>query len=172
MNSITDVGGIRVGHYQRLDPDASLGAGWACGVTVVLPPPGTVGAVDCRGGAPGTRETDLLDPANSVRFVDALLLAGGSAYGLAAADGVMRWLEEHRRGVAMDSGVVPIVPGAVIFDLPVGGWNCRPTADFGYSACAAAGVDVAVGTVGVGVGRAPERSRAVSGLHRLPCSPV
>lgn len=60
MNSITDVGGIRVGHYQRLDPDASLGAGWACGVTVVLPPPGTVGAVDCRGGAPGTRETDLL----------------------------------------------------------------------------------------------------------------
>ncbi len=71
MNSITDVGGIRVGHYQRLDPDASLGAGWACGVTVVLPPPGTVGAVDCRGGAPGTRETDLLDPANSVRFVDA-----------------------------------------------------------------------------------------------------
>lgn len=152
MNSITDVGGIRVGHYQRLDPDASLGAGWACGVTVVLPPPGTVGAVDCRGGAPGTRETDLLDPANSVRFVDALLLAGGSAYGLAAADGVMRWLEEHRRGVAMDSGVVPIVPGAVIFDLPVGGWNCRPTADFGYSACAAAGVDVAVGTVGVGVG--------------------
>lgn len=87
-----------------------------------------------------------------MRFVDALLLAGGSAYGLAAADGVMRWLEEHRRGVAMDSGVVPIVPGAVIFDLPVGGWNCRPTADFGYSACAAAGVDVAVGTVGVGVG--------------------
>ena len=66
MNSITDVGGIRVGHYQRLDPDASLGAGWACGVTVVLTPPGTVGAVDCRGGAPGTRETDLLDPANSV----------------------------------------------------------------------------------------------------------
>ena len=107
MNSITDVGGIRVGHYQRLDPDASLGAGWACGVTVVLTPPGTVGAVDCRGGAPGTRETDLLDPANTVRFVDAVLLAGGSAYGLAAADGVMRWLEEHERGVAMDGGVVP-----------------------------------------------------------------
>ncbi|WP_170926926.1 P1 family peptidase, partial [Mycobacterium avium] len=87
MNAITDVGGIRVGHHQRLDPDASLGAGWACGVTVVLTPPGTVGAVDCRGGAPGTRETDLLDPANTVRFVDAVLLAGGSAYGLAAADG-------------------------------------------------------------------------------------
>ncbi|OSC41111.1 P1 family peptidase [Mycobacterium decipiens] len=160
MNSITDVGGIQVGHYQRLDPNASLGAGWACGVTVVLPPPGTVGAVDCRGGAPGTRETDLLDPANSVRFVDAVLLAGGSAYGLAAADGVMRWLEEHQRGVAMGVGVVPIVPGAVIFDLPVGGWNCRPTAEFGYLACTAAGggeggahdAVLAVGTVGAGVG--------------------
>ncbi len=138
MNSITDVGGIRVGHHQRLDPDASLGAGWACGATVVLTPPGTVGAVDCRGGAPGTRETDLLDPVNSVRFVDAVLLAGGSAYGLAAADGVMRWLEEHERGVAMGTGVVPIVPGAVIFDLPVGGWGCRPTAEFGYAACDAA----------------------------------
>ncbi len=158
MNAITDVGGIRVGHYQRLDPDASLGAGWACGVTVVLTPPGTVGAVDCRGGAPGTRETDLLDPANTVRFVDAVLLAGGSAYGLAAADGVMRWLEERERGVAMDGGVVPIVPGAVIFDLPVGGWQCRPTAEFGYAACAAASQDsadataMAVGTVGAGVG--------------------
>jgi L-aminopeptidase/D-esterase-like protein len=159
MNSITDVGGIRVGHYQRLDPDASLGAGWACGVTVVLTPPGTVGAVDCRGGAPGTRETDLLDPANSVRFVDAVLLAGGSAYGLAAADGVMRWLEEHERGVAMGGGVVPIVPGAVIFDLPVGGRDCRPTAEFGYLACQAADAAfgaqadaLAVGTVGAGVG--------------------
>lgn len=156
MNALTDVGGIRVGHYQRLDPDASLGAGWASGVTVVLTPPGTVGAVDCRGGAPGTRETDLLDPANTVRFVDAVLLAGGSAYGLAAADGVMRWLEEHERGVAMKGGLVPIVPGAVIFDLPVGGWDCRPTAEFGYAACEAAceaaGATVAVGTVGAGVG--------------------
>lgn len=160
MSSITDIGGIRVGHYQRLDPDASLGAGWASGVTVVLAPPGTVGAVDCRGGAPGTRETDLLDPVNSVRFVDAVLLAGGSAYGLAAADGVMRWLEEHQRGVAMGAGVVPIVPGAVIFDLPVGGWGQRPTAEFGYLACDAAVSDqdpgatasLAVGTVGAGVG--------------------
>ncbi len=149
---ITDVGGIRVGHYHRLDPDASLGAGWACGVTVVLTPPGTVGAVDCRGGAPGTRETDVLDPANTVRFVDAVLLAGGSAYGLAAAAGVMRWLEEHERGVAMEGGVVPIVPGAVIFDLPVGGWDRRPTAEFGYLACDAAGGATAVGTVGAGVG--------------------
>jgi L-aminopeptidase/D-esterase-like protein len=156
MNSITDVEGIRVGHHQRLDPDASLGAGWACGVTVVLTPPGTVGAVDCRGGAPGTRETDLLDPANSVRFIDAVLLAGGSAYGLAAADGVMCWLEEHERGAAMGGGVVPIVPAAVIFDLPVGGWDCRPTAEFGYEAARAAfeaqAGALAVGTVGAGVG--------------------
>jgi L-aminopeptidase/D-esterase-like protein len=157
MNTITDVGGIGLGHYQRLDPDASLGAGWACGVTVVLTPPGTVGAVDCRGGAPGTRETDLLDPTNTVQFVDAVLLAGGSAYGLAAADGVMRWLEEHERGVAMDGGVVPIVPGAVIYDLPVGGWECRPTAEFGYLACEAAtgtgeGAAPVIGTVGAGVG--------------------
>ena len=154
MNSISDVGGILVGHYHRLDPDATMGSGWARGVTVVLTPPGTVAAVDCRGGAPGTRETDLLDPANTVRFVDAVLLAGGSAYGLAAADGVMRWLEDHERGVAMEGGVVPIVPAAVIFDLPVGGWDRRPTAEFGRAACdAAAGGDVmAVGTVGAGVG--------------------
>src|SRR5580693_8112029 len=152
MNSITDVGGIRVGHYHRLVPDATMGAGWARGVTVVLTPPGTAGAVDVRGGAPGTRETDLLDPANSVRYVDAVLLAGGSAFGLAAADGVMRWLEEHERGVAMDGGVVPIVPGAVIFDLEVGGWGNRPTADFGYDACKTAGTEVAIGTVGAGVG--------------------
>jgi L-aminopeptidase/D-esterase-like protein len=153
MNRITDVAGIRVGHHQRLDPDASLGAGWASGVTVVLTPPGTVCGVDCRGGAPGTRETDLLDPTNTVRFVDAVLLAGGSAFGLAAADGVMHWLEENERGIAMDGGVVPIVPGAVIFDLPVGGWGCRPTADFGYAACAVAEAgEVAVGTVGAGVG--------------------
>jgi L-aminopeptidase/D-esterase-like protein len=152
MNSITDVGGILVGHYHRLDPDAAMGAGWARGVTVVVTPPGAVGAVDARGGAPGSRETDLLDPANSVRYVDAVLIAGGSAYGLAAADGVMRWLEEHDRGVAMRGGVVPIVPGAVIFDLDVGDWACRPTAEFGYAACEAAGVEVAVGTVGAGVG--------------------
>ena len=156
MNAITDVAGILVGHHHRLDPDATMGAGWASGVTVVLTPPGTVGAVDVRGGAPGTRETDLLDPANSVRYVDAVLIAGGSAYGLAAADGVMRWLEERDRGVAMTGGVVPIVPGAVIFDLEVGAWSNRPTAEFGYAAASAAasseGAPLAVGTVGAGVG--------------------
>lgn len=152
MNSITDVGGIRVGHHHRLDPDAALGSGWASGVTVVVTPPGTVGAVDSRGGAPGSRETDLLDPSNTVRYVDAVLIAGGSAYGLAAADGVMSWLEQHDRGVAMEGGVVPIVPAAVIFDLEVGGWGCRPTAEFGYAAAAAASAELAVGTVGAGVG--------------------
>ncbi|BBZ29720.1 putative aminopeptidase [Mycolicibacterium madagascariense] len=150
--SITDVSGILVGNHHRLDPDATLGTGWACGTTVVLLPPGTTGAVDVRGGAPGTRETDLLDPANSVRFVDAVVLTGGSAYGLAAADGVMQWLEQHDRGLAMDGGLVPIVPAAVIFDLPVGGWHLRPTAEFGFAAAEAAGLDVAVGTVGAGVG--------------------
>jgi L-aminopeptidase/D-esterase-like protein len=152
MSAITDVGGIRVGQHHRLDADATLGSGWASGTTVVLTPPGTVGAVDGRGGAPGTRETDLLDPSNSVRHVDAVVLSGGSAYGLAAADGVMSWLEEHGRGVAMEGGVVPIVPAAVVYDLPVGGWQCRPTAAFGYSAAEAAGTEVALGTVGAGAG--------------------
>ncbi len=152
VGAITDVAGIRVGHHHRLDSDAQLGSGWASGTTVVLTPPGTVGAVDGRGGAPGTRETDLLDPSNSVRHVDAVVLSGGSAFGLAAADGVMTWLEEQERGVAMDGGVVPIVPAAVIFDLPVGGWQCRPNAEFGYLAASRAGTDVPVGTVGAGVG--------------------
>ncbi|WP_123028571.1 P1 family peptidase [Mycolicibacterium stellerae] len=152
MSAITDVGGIRVGQHHRIDADVTLGSGWASGTTVVLTPPGTVGAVDGRGGAPGTRETDLLDPSNSVRHVDAVVLCGGSAYGLAAADGVMGWLEEHGRGVAMEGGVVPIVPAAVIYDLPVGGWKCRPTAEFGYSAAEAAGTEVAVGSVGAGAG--------------------
>jgi L-aminopeptidase/D-esterase-like protein len=152
MSAITDVGGIRVGHHHRIDPDVTLGAGWASGTTVVLTPPGTVGAVDGRGGAPGTRETDLLDPINSVRHVDAVVLTGGSAYGLAAADGVMAWLEEQGRGVAMDGGVVPIVPAAVVFDLPVGGWDCRPTAEFGYAAAESGSEKVALGTVGAGAG--------------------
>ena len=152
MGSITDVDGILVGHHHRLCADAALGSGWATGSTVVLAPPGTVGAVDGRGGAPGTRETDLLDPSNTVRHVDAVVLSGGSAYGLAAADGVMTWLEAHGRGVAMDGGVVPIVPAAVIFDLPVGAWGNRPTAEFGYAAAAEAGAEFALGSVGAGVG--------------------
>lgn len=158
LGSITDVAGILVGHHHRCDDDATVtdaeapGRGWACGSTVVLAPPGSTGGVDVRGGAPGSRETELLDPANSVRHVDAVVLTGGSAYGLAAADGVMAWLEENGRGVRMTGGVVPIVPAAVIFDLPVGAWANRPAAQFGYEAAARAGVDVAVGCVGAGVG--------------------
>ena len=156
--SITEVTGILVGHHDRRDPDATVGdssqegTGWACGTTVVLTPPGTVGAVDVRGGAPGTRETELLDPANSVRHVDAVVLSGGSAFGLASADGVMRWLEEHGRGVQMTGGTVPIVPAAVIFDLPVGAWANRPDAQFGYAAAESAGADFAVGSVGGATG--------------------
>jgi L-aminopeptidase/D-esterase-like protein len=152
MSAITDVAGILVGQHQRIDADATLGSGWATGTTVVLTPPGTVGAVDGRGGAPGTRETDLLDPMNSVCHVDAIVLSGGSAFGLAAADGVMTFLEERDRGVAMTGGVVPIVPAAVIFDLPVGGWKCRPNAEFGYAAAESAGTEIALGSVGAGTG--------------------
>ena len=152
--ALTDVTGLLVGHHHELDDDATLGSGRATGCTVVLAPDGATAAVDVRGGGPGTRETDLLDPSHSVQKVDAILLTGGSAYGLAAADGVMRWLEEHGRGIPMDADghVVPIVPGAVIFDLPVGEWSARPTADHGFLAAGAAGVDVARGSVGAGTG--------------------
>ncbi len=156
--SITDVAGILVGHHDRCDDDATVGTkdapgtGWACGTTVIVAPQGTVGAVDVRGGAPGSRETELLHPSNSVRHVDAVVLTGGSAFGLLAADGVMTWLEEQGRGVQMTGGTVPIVPAAVIFDLPVGAWSSRPDAGFGYAAAEAAGRDVAVGSVGAGVG--------------------
>lgn len=157
---ISDVAGIRVGHYQRLDEDVTIGglteagAGWATGTTVVVVPDGSVSAVDVRGGGPGTRETDLLDPVNTVLGAQAIVLTGGSAYGLAAADGVMAGLESAGRGIPMDllGHVVPIVPGAVIFDLPVGGWQQRPTAEFGAAALAAATTDFAVGTIGAGTG--------------------
>ncbi|MGA9869566.1 MAG: P1 family peptidase [Rhodococcus sp. (in: high G+C Gram-positive bacteria)] len=153
-DSLTDVGGLLVGHHHAIDSDATLGAGAATGCTVVRTLGGATAAVDVRGGGPGTRETDLLDSSNSVQQVNAILLTGGSAYGLAAADGVMRWLEEHGHGIAMGTPdqVVPIVPAAVIFDLPVGDWAIRPDAEFGYRACVAASAEFAVGSVGAGVG--------------------
>ncbi|MGW5574891.1 P1 family peptidase [Nocardia thailandica] len=155
-DALTDVPGVLVGHHHALDPAATLGSGAATGCTVVRVPGGAVASADVRGGGPGTRETDLLDPGATVRRVDAVLLTGGSAYGLAAADGVMRFLEEAGQGIPMDPAdpakVVPIVPGAVIFDLPVGAWDIRPTAEFGYRAAAAAGTDFARGTAGAGVG--------------------
>ncbi|HVM12651.1 MAG TPA: P1 family peptidase [Actinomycetota bacterium] len=141
---ITDVAGIRVGHWT--DPIGRTGC------TVVLPPPGTVASGEVRGGAPGTRETDLLRPGMLVQHADAILLSGGSAFGLAAADGVVRWLEEDGRGV--DAGVarVPIVPAAVLFDLGVGDPGARPDAAAGYAAAAAAGTSVEEGQVGAGTG--------------------
>ncbi|GED97476.1 P1 family peptidase [Gordonia crocea] len=157
---ITDVTGIAVGHHWRLDPDVVVGtaeapgSGWATGTTVVTVPPGSVVAVDVRGGGPGTRETDLLDPVNTVQTAHAIVLGGGSAYGLAAADGVMTGLESRGVGIPMDAlgHVVPIVAGAVIFDLLVGDWQARPDAAFGAAALAAAAADFETGTVGAGTG--------------------
>lgn len=147
-------GRFAIGHHHR------IGDGWLTGTTVVLCPAGTVGGVDQRGGAPGTRETDLLEPRNLVDTVDAVVLSGGSAYGLDAATGVVHWLAEHGRGWPVGSDpslVVPIVPGAVIFDLPRGRWGHRPDAEFGRLACEAArevdpDTPPARGTVGAGTG--------------------
>lgn len=160
---ITDVVGITVGHSHRVDADAKVagtadapdGHGWATGTTVVrISGPGAIAAVDVRGGGPGTRETDLLDPSNTVQTAHAIVLSGGSAYGLAAADGAMRALEADGVGLPLDTRghVVPIVPAAVIFDLPVGAWDHRPDADFGADAVRAADTDFAVGSVGAGAG--------------------
>ncbi|MGH3439116.1 MAG: P1 family peptidase [Sciscionella sp.] len=149
-NAITDVPGVLVGHHERIDE------GWATGTTVVLVPDGAVGGVDSRGGAPGTRETTLLRPWNLVQQVHGVCLSGGSAYGLAAADGVMRWLSERHHGFAVGTRpyeVVPIVPAAVLFDLPQSAWGNRPDAAFGYAASEVAGDGVvAQGCVGAGTG--------------------
>ncbi len=145
LETLTAVKGIAVGHTTH--PKAGTGC------TVILCSEGTVAGVDVRGSAPGTRETDLLNPVNAVQAVHAILLTGGSAFGLAAADGVMRWLEE--RGIGFDVGVatVPIVPAAVLFDLMVGRADVRPTAADGYAACnAATTAPVARGNVGAGTG--------------------
>ncbi|WP_255768031.1 P1 family peptidase [Pseudarthrobacter sulfonivorans] len=164
MGAITDVPGIRVGHVQKNDD------GWLTGATVVLPPPGTVGSVDVRGGGPGTHETDALDPTTLVATVDAVVLTGGSAYGLVTAHGAQRWCEENGRGFPVAGGVVPIVPAAAIFDLGRGGdFSARPTADMGYAATAAAaaqpeGHDVGRGNVGAGTGAVIGRGRFKGGV--------
>jgi L-aminopeptidase/D-esterase-like protein len=146
--SLTDVTGLLVGHHHR------RGRGWRTGTTVVLAPGGAVAGVDVRGGGPGTRETDLLAPQASINAVHAVCLSGGSAFGLAAADGVMQWLAEHRIGFPVPDAVVPIVPAAVIFDLGRGGNTAhRPDASFGYRAAAtASGRPVACGAIGAGTG--------------------
>ncbi|MFN2544211.1 MAG: P1 family peptidase [Actinomycetota bacterium] len=152
---ITDVPGILIGSFT--DPDGLTGC------TVVLCPPGTVGSGEVRGGAPGTRETDLLRPGMLVQEVNAVLLAGGSAFGLAAAEGVVRFLEE--RGVGFDAGVarVPIVPAAVLFDLAVGDPRARPTADDAHRACLEAGTQVAQGNVGAGTGATVAKQNGLDG---------
>jgi len=149
--SLTDVAGLAVGHWTS-DRRPT-------GCTVVLCPGGAVAGVDVRGGAPGTRETDLLRPENAVAEVHAVLLTGGSAFGLAAADGVMRWLEARGHGLPVgpqdrpDPVRVPIVPAAVLFDLWLGDWHVRPDADAGFAACtAASGAPPAEGSVGAGAG--------------------
>ncbi|MFG2882364.1 P1 family peptidase [Streptomyces sp. NPDC048297] len=156
VDALTDVAGLRVGHATR------RGDGWLTGTTVVLAPEGgATAAVDVRGGGPGTKETDALDPRNLVRKVDAVVLAGGSAYGLDAASGVMAWLEERRRGVSVGADpahVVPVVPAACVFDLGRGGdFRARPDAATGRAAVEAAaagapGARVPEGCVGAGTG--------------------
>jgi L-aminopeptidase/D-esterase-like protein len=156
IGSITDVLGIRVGHAQD---GAAL-----TGCTVILCEQGAVGGVDQRGGAPGTRETDLLRPMHLVQRVHAVLLAGGSAFGLAAADGVVRWLEERGHGFDVGVARVPIVPAAVLFDLDLGRADVRPTPEMGYAACQAAGDGpVAEGCVGAGTGA---RVGTINGVSR------
>lgn len=143
--SITDVSGIEVGH------DTDLRRPTGC--TVVIARAGAVAGVDVRGAAPGTRETDLLEPGNLVQQVHAVLLAGGSAWGLDAAAGVMRWLEEQGQGLLTPHGRVPLVPAAVIYDLGVGDARIRPDQEAGYRACKdASSAPPAQGNVGAGAG--------------------
>jgi L-aminopeptidase/D-esterase-like protein len=147
VNSLNIIPGVQVGHAQDFEA--------ATGCTVILTPAGAVGGVDQRGGAPGTRETDLLRPMHLVEKVHAVLLTGGSAFGLAAADGVMRWLEENSIGFDARVTRVPVVPAAVLFDLGIGRADIRPDAAMGYAACLAAASNLnsgAAGTIGAGTG--------------------
>ncbi|MFD8821480.1 P1 family peptidase [Streptomyces sp. NPDC059605] len=174
LDALTDVAGLRVGHAQV------AGEGALSGTTVVLAPEGgAVAAVDVRGGGPGTRETDALDPRNLVQRVEAVVLTGGSAYGLDAASGVMAWLEEQGRGVRVGpdpSQVVPVVPAACVFDLGRGGdWRARPDASTGRAAVEDAagtepGAPVAEGNVGAGTGALAGRLKGGVGTAsvRLP----
>ena len=143
--TLTDVPGVRVGHFTSERRPT--------GCTVMLFDNGAVGGVDVRGSAPGTRETDLLHPLNTVQTVNAFVLSGGSAFGLDAASGVMRFLDERQIGYRVGPLVVPIVPAAIIFDLNVGDGKIRPDAEAGYEACKAASAKpVTQGNVGAGAG--------------------
>src|SRR5215207_3101695 len=142
--SIADIPGIRVGHWTDLDA--------ATGCTVVLCESGAIAGVDVRGAAPATRETDLLRPGSLVGRAHAILLSGGSAFGLDAATGVMRFLEERGKGYLTPAGPVPIVPASALFDLSIGRADVRPDAAAGYAACSAATDHFAQGCVGAGTG--------------------
>ena len=145
FNALTDVAGIKVGHYT--DREA------ATGCTVILCEQGAIAGVDVRGAAPGTRETDLLRPMNLVQHIHAVLLSGGSAFGLDAAGGVMRYLEERGYGFDMGVAKIPIVPAAILFDLSLGRADVRPGAAEGYKAClTASDKEVVEGSVGAGTG--------------------
>jgi len=153
LGSITDVAGVRVGHHQR------TGRGWQSGTTVVHVPTGATPGVDVRGGGPGTRETDAIDPQNLVQQIHAVCLTGGSAFGLAAADGVVEWLEARGQGFPIGPvdepyGVVPVVPAAVVFDLGrAGAFANRPDRSFGMRAAAnARSAQRRWGAVGAGTG--------------------
>ena len=162
--SITDIAGLSVGHFTDTRRPT--------GCSVVLAPDGAVAGVDVRGAAPGTRETDLLAPVNLVEQVHAVMLSGGSAYGLDAASGAMHWLEQHGLGLNVGVGRVPIVPAAVLFDLIVGDPSLRPDAAAGYAACEAAHQAAshakqrrpAEGNVGAGTGA------AIGKLFGLDCA--
>lgn len=139
--------GVAIGHWTDAEG--------ATGCTVVIAPPGSRAGVDVRGGGPGTRETDVIGPLAGTAEVTAVMLSGGSAYGLAAADGAMRWLERHDRGYRTPAGLVPIVPAAVIYDLAAGDPGARPDAESGWAACEAAREGVPErGRVGAGTGAA------------------
>ena len=156
IDSLTDVRGLRVGHFTDTRRPT--------GCTVILTPEGAVAGVDVRGAAPGTRETELLSPLNAVEKVHAVMLAGGSAFGLDAAGGVMRWLDERGFGVRVGPARVPIVPAAILFDLWVGDAKIRPDAASGYAACDAATTEPVVeGNVGAGTGAAVGK---LFGIHR------
>jgi L-aminopeptidase/D-esterase-like protein len=155
--TLTAVDGIKVGHFTLAERPT--------GCTVILAKDGTVGSVDVRGGAPGTRETDLLNPVNDVQIVNAIVLSGGSAYGLDAASGTMKWLDEHHIGYPVGAaGVVPIVPSAILIDLWFGGDpKVRPGADCGYRAAdAATAAPVQEGNVGAGAGATVGKSGGVT----------
>lgn len=142
--SICDISGLLVGHAQDTQG--------LTGVTVVLARNGAVCGVDVRGSAPGTRETDFMSQAKSVKEAQAVLLAGGSAFGLAAADGVMTYCESQDMGLKTQDAYVPIVPAAVIYDLGYGSSKARPSAGMGYAACVNAGTYVQQGSIGAGIG--------------------